>query len=202
MDSAVEVFKIKRKWMKKVQDANRMPFITQTPKDPTTGEKGQMAVDLDALVYTIGVLGINEMVQAMTGVQMHESKDAYKMAIRVMTEIEMYANQLSQENNMEIALARTPAETTCQRFAVSDLLHDDYREKAAKYIQGNVPRALEMIKKTRDLPVYYTNGTHVPPAANINLFDRMDIEHTFFPIVDGGNIFHIWLGEAAPDPQD
>lgn len=201
MDSAVEVFKIKRKWMKKVQEANRMPFITQTPKDPNTGKKGQMAVNLDALVYTIGVLGINEMVQAMTGVQMHESKDAYKMAIRVMVEIEAYANQLSQENNMEIALARTPAETTCQRFAVSDLLHEDYKEKAAKYIQGNVPRALEMITETRDLPVYYTNGTHVPPSADINLFDRMNIEHTFFPIVDGGNIFHIWLGEAAPDSQ-
>ena len=30
---------------------------------------------------------------------------------------------------------------------------------------------------------------------------RMEIEHVFFPIVDGGNIFHIWLGEARPDPR-
>jgi len=29
----------------------------------------------------------------------------------------------------------------------------------------------------------------------------MEIEHVFFPIVDGGNIFHIWLGEARPDPR-
>jgi ribonucleoside-triphosphate reductase len=29
----------------------------------------------------------------------------------------------------------------------------------------------------------------------------MEIEHVFFPIIDGGNIFHIWLGEARPDPR-
>ncbi|HJX55921.1 MAG TPA: anaerobic ribonucleoside-triphosphate reductase, partial [Methanoregula sp.] len=52
-----------------------------------------------------------------------------------------------------------------------------------------------------DLPIYYTNGTHVAPGANVPLTKRMEIEHVFFPIVDGGNIFHIWLGEARPDPR-
>jgi anaerobic ribonucleoside-triphosphate reductase len=49
------------------------------------------------------------------------------------------------------------------------------------------------------LPVYYTNGTHVPPGADVSLPQRIKLEETFFPIVDGGNILHIWLGEAAPD---
>ncbi|MDD1674761.1 MAG: anaerobic ribonucleoside-triphosphate reductase, partial [Methanomicrobiales archaeon] len=35
----------------------------------------------------------------------------------------------------------------------------------------------------------------------IPLTKRMEIEHVFFPIIDGGNIFHIWLGEARPDPR-
>ncbi len=48
---------------------------------------------------------------------------------------------------------------------------------------------------------YYTNGTHVAPGADVPLTKRMEIEHVFFPIVDGGNIFHIWLGEARPDPR-
>jgi len=38
-------------------------------------------------------------------------------------------------------------------------------------------------------------------AQNVPLTKRMEIEHVFFPIVDGGNIFHIWLGEARPDPH-
>jgi ribonucleoside-triphosphate reductase len=58
-----------------------------------------------------------------------------------------------------------------------------------------------MLGRSRDLPVYYTNGTHVAPGADIPLTKRMEIEHVFFPIVDGGNIFHIWLGEARPDPE-
>jgi ribonucleoside-triphosphate reductase len=201
MDEAIKLFKIKRSWMEKIQKAGRMPFIVQCPKDPVTGKKGTIAVDLNALVYTIGVVGINEMVQATCGYQMHESPIARKLAIRTMLEIEIYAKELSLKNNMEIALARTPAETTCQRFAVADLLNEEFREKAIKTIKGDVPKAIDNLGTTRDLPIYYTNGTHVPPGAEIPLTKRIDIEHVFFSIVDGGNILHIWLGEGAPDPR-
>jgi ribonucleoside-triphosphate reductase len=118
-----------------------------------------------------------------------------------MTEMELYAKELSRRNNMTIALARTPAETTGQRFAVADLLSKDYREYAKQVIKGDLERGLEMLGTSRDLPIYYTNGTHVAPGANIPLARRMEIEHVFFPIVDGGNIFHIWLGEERPDPR-
>ena len=180
---------------------NRMPFAMQRPKDPNTGERGALAVDLEGLVYTIGVVGVNEMVQHHTGKQMHESKDAFKLAVRAMIEMEQYGRDLSQRNHMTIALARTPAETTGQRFAVADLLDRRYHEHAKKVIKGDLEGGLAQLGKSRDLPIYYTNGTHVAPGANIPLTKRMQIEHTFFPIVDGGNIFHIWLGEARPDPR-
>lgn len=201
MDDAVEIFKIKRRWMDLIRAHSRMPFAMQRPKDPNTGERGAIAVNLEGLVYTIGVVGVNEMVQHHTGKQLHESKDAFKLAIRAMTEMELYAKKLSQENGMTIALARTPAETTGQRFAVADLLNKRYHDFAVKVIKGDVDSTLGMLGKTRDLPVYYTNGTHVAPSANVPLTKRMEIEHVFFPIVDGGNIFHIWLGEARPDPR-
>jgi ribonucleoside-triphosphate reductase len=158
-------------------------------------------VDLSSLVYTIGVIGINEMVQHHTGAQMHESRDAFKLAVRTMTEMDIYCKELSQKHGMEIALARTPAETTCQRFAVSDLLHAEYADYAEKVLKGDVEAAKKELHNTRDLPVYYTNGTHVPPGANVSLIDRINVEHTFFPIVDGGNILHIWMGEGSPDPR-
>jgi ribonucleoside-triphosphate reductase len=31
------------------------------------------------------------------------------------------------------------------------------------------------------------------------LLNDLNIEHIFFPIVDGGNIMHIFLGEGYPD---
>nr|WP_321351868.1 anaerobic ribonucleoside-triphosphate reductase [uncultured Methanoregula sp.] len=201
MDVAVEIFKIKRRWMDHIRANSRMPFAMQRPKDPNTGERGAIAVDLEGLVYTIGVVGVNEMVQHHTGRQLHESREAFRLAIRAMTEMELYGRELSKKYNMTIALARTPAETTGQRFAVADLLDRRYHEHAKKVIKGDVEVGLLKLGKSRDLPIYYTNGTHVAPGADIPLTKRMEIEHVFFPIVDGGNIFHIWLGEARPDPR-
>jgi ribonucleoside-triphosphate reductase len=51
------------------------------------------------------------------------------------------------------------------------------------------------------VPIYYSNGTHTYVGANIPLGTKMDIEHKFFPILSGGNIFHVWLGEAVPDAE-
>ncbi|WP_225420096.1 anaerobic ribonucleoside-triphosphate reductase [Methanohalophilus profundi] len=201
MDRAIEVFQTKLKWMTPIIESGRMPFATQQPKDPVTGKKGTVAVDMDGLVFTIGVVGINEMVQYHTGSQMHESKEAFKVAVRAMTEMEMHARKISEEHGIEIALARTPAETTCQRFGVSDLLHDEYREKAASVLKGDVESSLSSLRETHDLPVYYTNGTHAPPGADLSLMERINVEHVFFPIVDGGNIMHIWLGEGSPDAK-
>ncbi|MDO8724460.1 MAG: anaerobic ribonucleoside-triphosphate reductase [Candidatus Methanoperedens sp.] len=201
MDRSIELFRVKRKWMDNIIKSNRMPFATQRPKDPITMGRGEIAVDLKSLVYTIGVIGINEMIQHHTGKQIYESEDARRLAIRAMFEMKFYAKELSEKHGMEIALARTPAETTAQRFAVSDLLHAEYKKCAEPIIKGNVPEALRRIHQTRDLPIYYTNGTHVPPSAEVSLPQRIKLEETFFPIVDGGNILHIWMGEAAPDPH-
>ena len=118
------------------------------------------------------------------------------LRVRAMTEMEIYAREITAKHGMTIALARTPAETTGQRFAVADLLSREFHDHAKKVIKGNLAYALEQSRDTRDLPIYYTNGTHVAPGADVTLARRAEIEHVFFPIVDGGNIFHIWLGEA------
>jgi len=199
MRSAITVFKTKREWMERLIAANRIPFASQRPKDPNTGKPGEIAVDFDALVYTIGIIGINEMVQYHTGYQMHESEEAYKLAIRAMLEMKLYAKELSQKYNMEIALARTPAETTAQRFAVSDLMHEEFKDKAMQVIKGDVNKALEHINETKDLPIYYTNGTHLAPNTSVTITERIQKEQIFFPIVDGGNIMHIWMGEKVPN---
>ncbi len=201
IDIAVEIFKVKKRWMDAIVRAGRMPFATQRPKDPHTGEKGDVAVYLDELVYIVGVVGINEMVQYHYGKQMHEDRGALRLAVRAMTEMELYVKELSNREGLNISFSRTPAETVAQRFAVADLLNEEFRAKAMKVVKGDLERALLMIEDTRDLPVYYTNGTHVPPNADISLAERINIEHIFFPIVDGGDIMHIFLGEGYPDPR-
>jgi len=202
MDLAVEIFKTKKKWMDIIIKQNRIPFATQRPIDPVTRRRGQPAVDFNELVFTIGMVGGNEMAQWHTGYQLHEHPEAIKILVRLILEMQKYKKELEAEHGIKLALARTPAESTAQRFAVADLLTDKYREKAEKLIKGDLKEAeAELARGKKDVPIYYSNGTHVYVGAKIDLIDRINIEQKFFPLLNGGNMFHVWLGDASPDPE-
>ncbi len=201
MDLSIEVFKSKMKWMKLMIENNRLPFATQRPRDPRTGRRGPPAVDFSELVYVIGIVGGNEMAQWHTGYQLHESDEAVKLLVKVLLHMQKYRRELEEKHGLKLAIARTPAESSAQRLAVCDLMSMEFRDKAEKVIKGDLELAKKMIAEDeRDVPVYYSNGTHVYVGAKVPLTKRILIEHKFFPLLSGGNIFHIWLGEAYPDP--
>ncbi len=204
LDLCVDVFKEKRSLMDANVKRGSVPFLSQQRQD----EKGNVApplVDFDKLVWTVGICGLNEVVKHITGSWLHEDKQAQRIGLRICLELKKYCEHLSKEHNMPIVLSRTPAETTAQRFATMDLLNwiDEGNDPAEFVCQGDLSRVIEeqLYKKTRDLPIYYTNGTHVSPAAQIPITDRVRIEQAFFPVLDGGNICHIWMGEAHPSPS-
>jgi len=202
MEHSVEIFRIKRKWMDLIRRRNRIPFATQRPIDPRTGAKGQPAIDFDGLVSTIGLVGGNEMAQWHTGYQLHEHPEAIKVLVKLILEMQKYKKELESRSGVKLALARTPAESTSQRFAVADLLSEDYHDSAEKIVKGDLPKAQRMLAEgEKDVSVYYGNGTHVYVGANVELFDRIGVEQKFFPLLNGGNMLHVWLGEASPDPE-
>jgi len=202
MDLALEVFKAKKKWMDLALKHDRIPFATQRPLDPRTREKGTQAVDFDQLTFTIGLVGGNEMAQYHTGYQLHENPEAVKILVKLILEMQKHKKVLEKQSGYKIALARTPAESTAQRFAIADLITNGYRDNAEKLVRGDVEQAKFLLaNKRKDVPVYYSNGTHLDVSAKIGLFDRMDIEQKFFPLLNGGNMFHVWLGDASPDPE-
>ncbi|MGD9131543.1 MAG: anaerobic ribonucleoside-triphosphate reductase [Candidatus Bathyarchaeota archaeon] len=202
MDLGLEVFKAKKKWMELAIKNHRIPFATQRPLDPRTHEKGTQAVDFDQLSFTFGFVGGNEMAQYHTGYQLHENAEAVKILVRLILEMQKYKKVLEKRSGFKLSLARTPAESTAQRFAIADLITDGYRDKAEKLVRGDVGQAKFMLaKKKKDVPVYYSNGTHVDVKAKMGLFDRINLEQKFFPLLNGGNMFHVWLGDASPDPE-
>jgi len=202
MDLAVEVFRTKRKWMNLVIKHNRIPFATQRPLDPKTGEKGTPAVDFSELAFTVGLVGGNEMAQWHTGYQLHESPEAVKILVKLILEMQKYKNVLEERTGLKLALARTPAESTAQRFAIADLLTNGYRDQAEKLVRGDVDKARSMlVDGAKDVPVYYSNGTHLYVGAKVGLLERMDVEQKFFPLLNGGNMFHVWLGDSSPDHE-
>ncbi|TET72365.1 anaerobic ribonucleoside-triphosphate reductase [Candidatus Bathyarchaeota archaeon] len=201
MRLAVEVFKTKRMWMERLMENNMVPFATQRPRDPRTGRRAPPAVDFGELVFVIGVVGMNEMVQFFTGSQLHESDDAVRLALRLLLDMEKYRKGLEMKSGMKIMLARTPAESTVQTLAIKDLVSPTYNGFARGVVKGDLEQSLALLKGKRDLPVYYSNGTHTYVGARIPFGRKLDIEHKFFPILSGGNIFHAWLGEASSDPE-
>ena len=202
MDLAVMIFKIKKKWMDLMLKNNRIPFATQRPIDPRTGERGPPAVDFDGLVFTFGLVGGNEMAQWHTGYQLHEHPEAVKILVKLILEMQKYKKELEQTSGLKLALARTPAESTAQRFAIADLISEAYRGNAEKTVKGDLAKAKQVLASgEKDAPVYYNNGTHVYVGAPVGLLERIDIEQKFFPLLNGGNMLHVWLGEASPDPE-
>ena len=202
MDLAVKVFKAKKKWMSLAIKNKRIPFATQRPLDPKTGEKGTQAVDFSQLTFTIGLVGGNEMAQWHTGYQLHENLEAVKILVKLILKMQKYKEELEKKSGLKLALARTPAESTAQRFAIADLLTNGYRSQAEKLVKGDVGRAKSLLADgAKDVPLYYSNGTHVYVGAKLNLFERMDIEQKFFPLLNGGNMFHMWLADRSPDPE-
>ena len=200
MRLAMGVYAAKRRWMDKAIESNMVPFATQTPRDPRTGKRAPPAVDFNELVNVIGVVGINEMVQYFTGNQLHESEDSIRLAVRLLLDMEKFRKGLEMRSGKQVMLARTPAESTAQTFAVKDLVSPTYKNFARKMVKGDTSTIQSLVKK-RDAPVYYSNGTHAYVGAKISLGKKIDIEHKFFPILSGGNIFHAWVGESASDPE-
>lgn len=200
VDLAVDVFKEKKKFMDIQLKSKRIPFAQQKPKNHTHQSEYSL-VDFDKLVWEIGLIGIDDVVRFYTGKSMYEDTTSFELAQYLCLEMKNVVIEKAKESGMNLVLARTPAETTAQRFAVADLINPLYTDDARNIISGDIEKALQDINKTKDLPIYYTNGTHVPVNATCSLIDRLKIEEDFFDILDGGNIHHIFLSENYPDPK-
>ena len=195
---AVDIFKVKKEYMSK----QSLQFARQTPSDPNDmSVRAPPLWDEKDLPCAIGIVGLNEAVQILTGCQIHESPEAHKMAVKLLTYVWFAVREAATENNIALAFARTPAETTAQRFAICDLLNPKYHEGAKKVIKGDLQFALDNIKVTKDLPIFYTNGAMTADGADITLMEKIRLEEHAFSAFDGGNIFHIWLGEENPNPM-
>ena len=139
--------------------------------------------------HLIGILGLNEMVQAVTGSQLHESDEAEQLGKAVIQYMDLKCQQLSERLGLKIVLEQTPAESTALRFAKLDLRA--YPETAKKYIKGNFETG----------EIYYTNSTHLNYQLVQDPIDKVTREGEMHPMIKAGAITHVWMGEHKPDPR-
>jgi ribonucleoside-triphosphate reductase len=94
-------------------------------------------------------------------------------------------NTMTERDNKYYSLWQQPAESSSNRFARLDMKH--FPKKAIPQSSGD--------------SVYYTNSDHIRYDADIPLSERIKKQGNYHPIVNGGVITHIWLGEQKPDIQ-
>ncbi len=177
---AKEVIMIKRDVIKRRLEQGLLPFLTQDVN-------GEPYFRIDRVVHSIGYVGVNEMVKAHTGEEMHESDSAWRFGLEVIKYMSDTTKRWSAESGLRWVLTQTPAESTAQRLAKLD--YGQFADKAV--VQGD--------KKSSS--IYYTNSSHVRVDANVPLLKRLKIEGAFHPLNTGGMMGHVWMGESHPNPD-
>jgi len=132
---------------------------------------------------SIGFTGLNEAVKSLTGDELHEDNSAYEQGKRILNYMVAKCNTMTERDGKSYSLWEQPSESTSNRLARLDLKH--------------FPR--KAITQSRGTSAYYTNSDHFRYDADISLSERITKQGDLHPIVNGGVITHIWLGEQKPD---
>jgi len=180
MELAKEVLLIKREIIKERMKEGALPFCAMDCD-------GEPYLNPDKQFLNVGFVGLNEMLKAHLGMELHEGSDPWRFGLKVIRRMVERISQFSEETGLRFGCIQTPAESTAHRLALIDL--KTYGEKAV--VQGDLNNGA----------VYYTNSSHIRPSAGIPLLDRISVEASFHPLTRGGAILHVWLGENHPSPD-
>jgi len=150
---------------------------------------GMPFLNMKRASYLIGMVGLNELINIHKGVHLHESKDASDFGLSVIRRMKEVANELAEKHGMKFVMVQTPAESTAYRFARLDLKH--FSPQSGHFIRGDISEG----------EVYYTNSTLLDVSSPTSPFDRVRSDGSFHPLIEGGAVTHIWLGEAQPSKE-
>jgi anaerobic ribonucleoside-triphosphate reductase len=144
---------------------------------------GKAIFNLKDQNLSIGFTGLNEAIKSLTNFELHEDDNAYSLGKRILEYMVAKCNSMTNRDGKTYSLWEQPSESSSGRFARLDLKH--FPKKAIPQSNGK--------------SAYYTNSGHLRYDANIPLNERISKQGDYHPIVNGGVITHIWLGEQKPD---
>lgn len=181
----------------KVAHINKMNLIFDLLNMGADGPLHLLCMDNDGLQYfrpekmkfLIGVVGLNEAVEMLCGEQLHESKDAFMLGTKILSNMQAKCKEITNEVGYTCILEQTPAETTAYRFASMD--RKRYDNGIEKYFRGNLLSG----------GIYYTNSSYLNINAPTGAIERIKMEGKMHPFIDAGAITHVWLGEHAPPAE-
>ncbi len=149
---------------------------------------GKPYVDLEKSTYIIGILGLNECLQYLTGKELHEDEATYKLGLKIIAWMNLKAKEMGNEHNLKVALEESPAESAARRLARIDLREFPFSEEVMK---GDI----------KNDEYYYTNSIHFRADAPISLVERIEKQSRFHPLIESGAILHAFIGEQKPSTE-
>jgi len=149
---------------------------------------GRPYVELDRDTYIIGLIGVNDAVKFLIGKEMHESDEAFNMALRITTHMYLKTKEFSKKYNLKFTLEESPAESAARRLAKTDLIY--FR-----------PEALQCYKGDSEDVAYYTNSIHLAAEAPVCLVERIEKQSMFHSVIESGAIIHAFIGEERPSAE-
>jgi len=137
---------------------------------------------------TIGLVGMNEACLNLLGCDIGDPQ-GIAFSTRVLDHMRERLLQFQQETGNLYNLEATPAEATAYRLARID------KQRYPDIICANEPAVSEGGQP------FYTNSTHLPVNYTDDVFRALDLQDPLQSRYTGGTVLHVFLGEAAADPQ-
>ncbi|HHT9128525.1 MAG TPA: anaerobic ribonucleoside-triphosphate reductase, partial [Candidatus Wujingus californicus] len=133
IEIAVKAHLQKKLFVEKLMSSPEMPLweIGKKAKD------GRPYVDLETSTYIVGILGLNECLQFMTGRELHEGEDMIREGLRIIAHMYMRVKEAGKKYNLKFSLEESPAESASRRLAKVDVRN--YPE-AAEIVKGNIEK--------------------------------------------------------------
>jgi anaerobic ribonucleoside-triphosphate reductase len=171
-------------------------FIKKMMSEPgmSMWEVGKIAkddrpyVDLEKATYIIGIIGLNECIQYLTGKELHEDDQAFKIGLKIISFMNFKAKEEEKKSGLQFALEESPAESASRRLSKIDLRQFP---EAAEVIKGDFEKDL----------YYYTNSIHLRADAPVDLITRIEKQARFHPLIESGAIIHAFVGEERPSAE-
>lgn len=169
----------KRRYIQKLLDTDGSPL--RAMGKPC--EDREPYIDLKKATYILGVVGLNELVQHLTGKELHEDPEAYKLGLKIVSHMYSVKSKMSQDYGMKFVIEETPGESANRRLAKID--QEVYKEQAKKVLKGDFAADT----------VYYSNSGHLRPDAPVDGLTRVILQSKTNPMIEAGAITHLFTGE-------
>jgi ribonucleoside-triphosphate reductase len=179
MDMARDSLETKRKVLEKLASEDLYPYTRYYLRDIYSRRGAYWGNHFS----TIGLVGMHEACLNLLGCGI-DSVRGNAFAETVLDQMRVKLTAYQEETGHMYNLEATPAEGTSYRLARLDT--KKYPEIRASGGDGEP---------------FYTNSTQLPVDYNADIFGTLDLQDSLQARYTGGTVQHIFLGEAAPDPD-